>query len=66
MLQRIQIRKPNQNALIERFNRTYRTEALDAGVLTSLTEVRPVTEKGLAIYNTERPHDSLGGAPPYT
>ena len=58
--------KPNQNAFIESFNRTDRTEVLDAWVFTSLAEVRQVTEAWLEMYNTERPHRSLGGVPPRT
>lgn len=62
----IQPGKPDQNAYIERFNRTYRTEVLDAHVFHTLEEVQAVTETFLRSYNTERPHDSLGRVPPLT
>ena len=58
--------KPDQNAYIERFNRSYRTEVLNAHLFESTAELQALTDTWLRIYNRERPHDSLGRVPPLT
>ena len=55
-----------ENAFIERFNKTYRDEVLDAYVFEAIEQVREVTDTWLSKYNEERPHDSLGRVPPLT
>jgi putative transposase len=62
----IQPGKPAQNAFIERFNQTYRTEILDANAFSSIHEVRVISDDWRRRYNLERPHESLGGVPPLT
>lgn len=57
--------KPAQNGYIERFNRTFREAVLDAYLFSSIQEVRDIAEEWLEDYNAIRPHEALGGLPPY-
>ena len=51
--------KPAQIGYIERSNRTYREDILDAYLFRSIEEVRLFSENWHLRYNTERPHDAL-------
>lgn len=56
---RIQKGKPQQNAIIERFNRTFREDILDANIFYTIIEAQQITQKWIDEYNNERPHQSL-------
>jgi len=60
----LSVARAYQNAFIERFNRSYRDEVLNAYVFCDLDEVRQITREWLRSYNEERPHDALGSLPP--
>lgn len=63
-IQYIQPGKPNQNAYIERFNRTFREEVLDQHLFLRLDDVREAAHWWMIEYNEHRPHDSLGDLTP--
>ena len=60
----IQPGKPNQNAYIERFNRTFREELLDQYQFKTLDDLREAVHWWMIEYNEERPHGSLGDLTP--
>ena len=57
---RIQKGKPQQNAIIERFNKTFREDILDANIFTNIPHAEEIANAWVEEYNNERPHQSLG------
>jgi len=60
----IQPGKPQQNAYIERHNRTIRHSWLSKHLFDTLEEVQAYATEWLWFYNHERPHTANGGKPP--
>jgi putative transposase len=60
----IQPGKPSQQAFIERFNKSFREEVLDANLFYTLSEAQEAAEEWPKDYNEYRPHESLGKLPP--
>lgn len=65
MLIHIRPEKPAQNAYVERFNRTFREDILDAYLFTTLNEVREISEQWLEEYNAVRSHEALQDQSPH-
>ena len=63
-LEYIQPGKPQQNAYVERFNRTVRYEWLSQYHWRNLDEVRDYATQWIWRYNHERPNMALGGITP--
>lgn len=51
---------PQENGIVERFNRTYREDVLDANVFDHVQTAQEITDKWLIEYNTVREHEALG------
>ncbi len=56
---RIQKGKPQQNAIVERFNKTFREDVLDANLFYGISQAEGITLRWIQDYNTERPHQAL-------
>lgn len=63
-LQFIQPGKPQQNAYIERYNRTVRYDWLAHHLFESVSDVQDFATHWLWTYNHERPNMALGGITP--
>jgi putative transposase len=64
VIQYIQPGNPQQNAYVERYNRTVRYDWLNQHLFTSVQEVQYYATKWLWHYNNERPNMALGGFTP--
>lgn len=56
--------KPHKNGFIERFNRTFREDVLDAYIFESLSQAQITSEQWRLSYNMNHPHQALGGMSP--
>ncbi|MEB3736106.1 IS3 family transposase [Halopseudomonas pachastrellae] len=63
-LEHIQPGNPQQNAYVERYNRTVRYDWLGHYLLESIAEVQEHATRWVWIYNHERPNMALGGITP--
>ena len=62
----IQPGKPAQNAYIERFNRTFREDVLDAYLFDSIAQVNALAFEWQMDYNQNHPHKALFGKSPWS
>ena len=60
----IQPGNPQQNAYVERYNRTVRYDWLEQYSFREIREVQAYATNWLWIYNNERPNTAIGGIPP--
>lgn len=62
--EQIQPGKPQQNACVERLNRTFREDVLDANIFSSVEEAQEIADNYRKMYNEERPHEALKNLTP--
>lgn len=60
----IQPGKPQQNAYVERYNRTVRYDWLNQYLFSNISEVQELATSWLWSYNNERPNMAIGGITP--
>ena len=63
-IRHIQPGQPQQNAYIERYNRTVRHEWLDQYIIETIEEAQDHATQWLWTYNNERPNMGIGGMTP--
>ena len=63
-IQHIQPGQPQQNAYIERYNRTVRHEWLDQHIIENIEEAQDFATQWLWTYNNDRPNMGIGGITP--
>ncbi len=63
-LNHIQPGKPQQNAYVERYNRTVRHEWLDLYTFETIEEAQEIATDWLWTYNNERHNMAIGGITP--
>lgn len=63
-IQHIQPGKPQQNAYVERYNRTVRNEWLAQNIFETIEEAQEQATRWLWTYNNDRPNMAIGGVTP--
>jgi putative transposase len=59
-MERYPKRSTQQNAIVERFNRTYCEDVPHANVLYSIEQAQQLRDSWVEVYNTVRENESLG------